>query len=215
VRIVGDYNKVSVAADHARDTRRLSAGLLGALLLAALMAVLQALPESAEISLRYTRTAVGNGEVWRLLTASIIHLGWAHLALNAAALLIMGWMFGDECGAGIWLGAFVVSALASAGGLYVFRPDIEWVVGLSGALHGLFVFGAAVWVFERHPPGKWLLAGVAAKVAWEQFTGEIPLSADIVGGPVIVDAHLWGATGGALAAAALWILRWRRGGRRL
>ena len=51
-----------------------------------------------------------------------------------------------------------------------------------------------------------LLVGIAVKLTWEQIAGEMPFSGDIVGGPVVVDAHLWGSVGGLIAVSidALW-----------
>ena len=44
---------------------------------------------------------------------------------------------------------------------------------------------------------------VAGKLAWEQFAGPLPGSESGSGGPVIVDAHLYGAVGGLLAAVLI------------
>ena len=41
---------------------------------------------------------------------------------------------------------------------------------------------------------------LVGKLAWEQWHGALPLSGDM---PVVVDAHLYGAIGGALAGAVL------------
>jgi membrane associated rhomboid family serine protease len=41
---------------------------------------------------------------------------------------------------------------------------------------------------------------VILKLAVEQWLGPLWLTAEAAGGPVVVDAHLFGALGGALAA---------------
>jgi hypothetical protein len=41
---------------------------------------------------------------------------------------------------------------------------------------------------------------VLGKLAWEQLHGALPLAGEM---PVIVDAHLYGAIGGAVAVAAM------------
>ena len=38
------------------------------------------------------------------------------------------------------------------------------------------------------------------KIGWEQWHGPVPGSETTSGGPVVVDAHLYGAVGGAMAA---------------
>jgi hypothetical protein len=47
-----------------------------------------------------------------------------------------------------------------------------------------------------------LSAVLVGKLAWEQWHGALPLSGDM---SVVVDAHLYGAIGGALAGAAVWL----------
>jgi len=176
------------------------------LAVAALMAALQALPEEWRAMLRYDRDALASGQVWRILTANFIHLGWRHLALNVAGFLMIGWLFADEVSARSWLVVLILCCLASSLGLYWFTPDVYWVVGMSGALHGLFVFGALSWISHGYHAGWGLLLGVAGKLFWEHAMGAVPLSESVVGGPVVTDAHLWGAIGGVIAGLsyALW-----------
>ncbi len=112
------------------------------LLVAVLMAVLQVLPAEWRAALRYDRDALAAGQIWRLLTANFIHLGWAHLLLNLAGFLLIGWLFADEERPATWLVVLLACCMASSLGLYWLTPEIRWVVGMSGALHGLFVFGA-------------------------------------------------------------------------
>jgi hypothetical protein len=81
-------------------------------------------------------------------------------------------------------------------------------VGLSGILHGYVVAGALLLAARQSRIGLGLLASVAAKVAWEQYAGPIPFTQASAGGPVVVAAHLYGAVGGAAAAAIR--LAWRR-----
>jgi len=49
-----------------------------------------------------------------------------------------------------------------------------------------------------------LVAFVAAKLVWEQTGGPLPGSEATSGGTVIVDAHLYGALGGFIAAYLMW-----------
>ena len=176
-----------------------------------LLVMLQALPARWRDVLAYQRTAVEHGEIWRLLTANLVHLGWAHLLLNVAGLVLILWIFGENRTSRGWLTGFVVSGLAASTGVYLSRPDLLTVVGLSGALHGLFVLGTIGWIRGGDRMGWALLAVVAAKLAWEHFAGAVPLSVEIVGGAVVTEAHLWGAAGGVMAG--LWeTWRWYRQG---
>jgi len=178
------------------------------LLVAVLMAALQALPADWRATLRYDRDALEAGEVWRILTANFVHLGWNHLFLNVAGFLMIGWLFADEVPAPTWFIVLLACCMASSLGLYWLTPDAYWVVGMSGALHGLFVFGAVSWIMHGYRMGWGLLLGVAGKLLWEQTMGAMPFSEGVVGGPVVTEAHLWGAIGGLSAGLAYGI--WRR-----
>jgi len=180
------------------------------LVIAVLMMVLQAAPDNWHATLRYDRDALAAGEAWRILTANFIHLGWNHLWLNMAGFLMIGWLFADEAPAPVWFAVLLVCCMASSVGLYWWTPNAHWVVGMSGALHGLFVFGAMCWILSGDRMGWGLLLGVSAKLAWEQTAGAMPFSAGVVGGPVVTEAHLWGAIGGLCAGLGYGVWRWQR-----
>ena len=176
------------------------------LLVAVLMAALQSLPADWQAMLRFDRAALVAGEAWRLVTANFIHLGWNHLILNVAGFLLIGWLFADEVSSAVWLVVLLACCLAASLGLYWWTPDVYWVVGMSGALHGLFVFGALSWLKHSDRMAWGLLAGVTGKLLWEQTMGAMPFSEGVVGGAVVTDAHLWGALGGLITGIAyrLW-----------
>jgi len=181
--------------------------------------------EAARALLRYQRDAVLAGEWWRLLTAHLAHLGPSHLLLNLAGLALVWLLVGGALGPAAWGAVLLLSALAVSGGLLLLDPGLAWYVGLSGVLHGLLAAGAAARLLRPGGPqgssiqggsraeGALLLALLAAKLAWEQTFGPLPGSAEAAGGPVVVDAHLYGAIGGgaagglAVLAAALLLRR--------
>ena len=84
--VVHDISRIS-SRISARITA-VSPGFLTVAMAVALMALLQMLPPAWHGVLRYERGAVLDGELWRLLTAHLIHLGLAHWALNAAGLVL-------------------------------------------------------------------------------------------------------------------------------
>lgn len=172
------------------------------------MAILQALPEQGREMLIYERDALMAGELWRMLTCNYIHLGWNHWQLNMAGFILIGWLFADEAPLSAWVGVLLICCLASSLGMFWLTPDADRVVGMSGVLHGLFVFGAMSWIQHGFRAGWVLLLGVGAKLIWEQTRGAVPLTEAFVGGAVITDAHLWGALGGMFAA--LIRLVWQR-----
>jgi rhomboid family GlyGly-CTERM serine protease len=159
---------------------------------------------------RYQRDAIEGGQYWRLVSGHLVHLNFGHLWPNLAALLIIGALFDDVFRSVDWLRASVVSAAAIDLGLYVFDPAVEWYVGLSGVLHGLVAAGALALLLRKQKLGAVLALGLGAKLAFEQLAGPVPFTAESVGGPVVVAAHLYGAAGGLLAEGVAHFVRRRR-----
>jgi rhomboid protease GluP len=111
-----------------------------------------------------------NGEWWRLLTAAFLHLGVAHLVLNAWALWSVGRdaerFYGSATYAVIYCVAAVLASLGSA----VWDPS-RTSVGASGAIFG--IGGALLAFLARHrtsvPAGiartQWIATGVFVAVS--------------------------------------------------
>jgi rhomboid family GlyGly-CTERM serine protease len=151
---------------------------------------------------RYERHAIENGEYWRLASGHLVHLGFGHLWPNVAALAIIGLLFEDVFRNRDWIRLGVVSAAAIDLGLLALEPAVLWYVGLSGVLHGFVAAGALALLVRREKLGAVLALGLAAKLVFEQLVGPVPFTAQSVGGPVVVAAHLYGAVGAVLAEAA-------------
>ena len=161
----------------------------------------------ANAALRYERLAVLGGEWWRLITGQLMHLGTGHLVMNLAGLALIGSVFAPGLRAADWLIVLAGAWLTIAAGFLLLEPQLAWYVGLSGLLHGLLL-GAPV--LDRGlavPVRAAVIVLVLAKLAWEQWAGALPFTAEAAGGPVIVDAHLYGGLGGLLAAVPVWLRR--------
>jgi rhomboid family GlyGly-CTERM serine protease len=159
--------------------------------------------EGAQHLLRYQRNALATGEWWRLLTGHLVHLGLEHAVLNALGLALLWMLFARDYSPRAWL-LIVVSSIAAIDlGLWIGDSTVLWYVGSSGALHGVLAAGALAHLRRRDPEG-WLLAGLlVGKLAYEQWIGALPF---LTGATVVVDAHLYGAFGGLVAATALGFL---------
>lgn len=180
---------------------RQSAWLVG------LLFVLLVLPiwggEAGRVALRYERAAVLAGEYWRLLTAHLVHGDARHLMLNLAGLGLLAALFPRAYGARGWTLIMLASVASIDLGFVFLEPQLEWYVGFSGVLHGGLAAGAlAWWRQESRPLALVLTLILVAKLLWEQRWGGLPLSGGL---PVVVDAHLYGAIGGGLAATLLWL----------
>jgi rhomboid family GlyGly-CTERM serine protease len=160
--------------------------------------LLAAAGEPARMLLRYDRAAIEHGEVWRLFTGNFVHLGLGHLLEDMAGLVLLWLLFEDilpgwRTPAVVCLGSLVVGL-----GLLIGDRQVDWYVGISGALDTLWAAGA-LGLLRRRDRFGWMLAGVLlAKLIYEQSFGALPFSSVSSGGMVIVDAHLYGALAGAL-----------------
>ena len=163
-------------------------------------------------TLRYDRAAILDGQWWRVLSGHIVHVGWMHLAMNVAGLVLVWLLFGVRLSTQRWLVVLLLSALGVSAGLLLRQPDLNWYVGLSGVLHGLFAAGivAALAVGDR---GALVLAiALVVKLIWEGMAGPMPGTGEWVGARVVTEAHLYGAlAGGATSVAALIAVRLLRG----
>jgi rhomboid family GlyGly-CTERM serine protease len=175
-------------------------------LLGLLIVVLVSLSgEAAREALRYERAAVLDGEYWRLITGHFVHGSGQHLLLNLAGLVAIGALFPRSYSVKGWLLIMLFSIAAIGAGFVFYQPQLAWYVGFSGVLHGALSAGAiAWWRSESKPLALALTALLVGKLAWEQWHGALPFSGDM---PVVVDAHLYGAIGGVLAASILSALR--------
>lgn len=185
------------------DLRHTLPGWFPAIGIATTAAGLEIAGEGARTLLRYDRDAIGAGEAWRLASAHFVHLGLSHLLLNLAGLALVWLLAGRRLGLAAWCFALVVVISVIDAGFWVLNPGLSWYVGLSGVLHGLLVVGAVAGLPSARGESLFLLAAVALKLLFEQFAGPLPGSAESAGGPVVVDAHLYGAVGGLIAAIPL------------
>ena len=147
---------------------------------------------------RFNRRLVEQGDVWLLLSGHIVHLNWSHWALNMAGLAIVAFFFSSHASVKQWLVVILVSASVINAGLWWWMPDIRTYVGLSGVLHGLFLYGALREIRFYPASGYVLVTVLLGKPCWEFFNGALPGSEEMTGGRVLTEAHLLGAIGGIL-----------------
>ncbi len=160
---------------------------------------------------RYDRMAILAGQWWRVLSGHLVHVGWMHLLMNLAGLLLVWLLFGARLTQRRWLLVLVVSAAGVSAGLLLFQPELKWYVGLSGVLHGLFAAGVVVALTAGDRAALLLAVALVVKLAWEGIAGPMPGTSEWVGARVVTEAHLYGAlAGGAACIAVLLLTRVRR-----
>ncbi|MCK8515661.1 rhombosortase [Methylonatrum kenyense] len=165
-----------------------------------------ALPGAVTDALIYQREAILDGELWRTLTAHWVHLDTTHLLINMAGLAAVVLVLGRFLSPVRLLLATALGGIAVSLGLFLLAPQLDWYVGLSGVVSGIWAAAALHGSLRRDWLGFAAIALLAAKLAWEQVQGAPVSLTEEMSDAVIVDAHLYGMLGGLLAVplARLW-----------
>ncbi len=157
--------------------------------------------------LGWERAAIAEYEIWRVVSAHLVHLsGWQALANLTGLALVIEWL-GPAGRPAEALFILLVSALAVSAGLAAFT-DIAWYAGLSGVVHGLWA-GLALLGWQRQSlrqrrsrpqpqPGHLPLYALLALLI--KLALPVAVTADL---PVVPQSHAYGAIGGLVAAMAL------------
>lgn len=89
-------------------------------------------------------------QMWRLLTANFIHIGWAHVLLNVATLFFIGRQIENVFG---WLRFTLIYLLSGIFGnamVFLLTPQVV-SAGASTSLFGLFAAVVGLAYFTKHP----------------------------------------------------------------
>lgn len=163
---------------------------------ALLLVLLHLLPDSIRSVLEYHRSQPE--QIWRALTGHLLHSNHWHLVMNLGALLLMLMLHQLY----YQLKSFALLLLSGCIGisvlLYLFSPQIQIYVGLSGWLHCFITVGALLDIKHKILSGWLILLGVIAKVTYEQWQGPDPELAALIDANVAIDAHLYGVICGVL-----------------
>ncbi|MEE9310289.1 MAG: rhombosortase [Cocleimonas sp.] len=156
--------------------------------------------------LAFQRLSISLGQWWLILSGNLVHSNVPHLFLNIAGLWIFGFLFFDN----LSLKTFLLSCLLLCGsvgiGLYLFNPELQKYYGFSGALYGLFLVGATTSIINKDWfTGIIVALFIAGKIGWDFAFGASESSADLIGIPVAVHAHLYGAIGAIIISTGLYL----------
>lgn len=146
-------------------------------------------------NMAFDRQAIDQGHYWLLVTAHFVHLNTIHLLLNMLAIALVLAMFDGVCPTRYWISLLVISAAMIGALIYYRLPKVDMYVGLSGVIHTVYVFGALLLLAEPKERifASILLSLVTLKLLTESYGQGISLTADLIGGHVLVQAHLYGA----------------------
>jgi len=153
----------------------------------------------------YQRDAVDAGEWWRLLGGQFVHTNWAHYGLNITGLWLFALLFYNSIKASTFTISLLLLTLLTALCLHWFLPGLQWYAGLSGAIYGLYLIGAAD-ILARHRDyltGLGVTAFILGKVGLDYWQGPIQDNSALIGARVVTEAHVFGVLS-ALSLIALW-----------
>jgi rhomboid family GlyGly-CTERM serine protease len=178
--------------------------LLGPLLLIILCSVLFLLEPQTSHYLAFDRMQIQQFQWWRLVTGNLLHTNTNHLLLNLTAVALLWALHGQYFTLANYTLMFFVLCISTTLLIYGFAEQLQWYVGLSGVLHGVFLIGAYFDIKQGMKTGWLLLLGVLVKVGHEQIFGASQDIADLINATVAIDAHLFGTLSGLVIILILY-----------
>lgn len=152
-------------------------------------ALLQVLGKS---TFRYESDIFSTFEIWRLLTAHWVHLNWTHWLLNNLGFILLVAITRVNWRLLFWLKLIILHSVFISLALLLLNPHLNWYVGFSGVLYGLYICAALLNFKKDKLTSSIIMAIVLVKVGSEQFIGSEISTQTLLGAPVIVDAHAYG-----------------------
>lgn len=159
--------------------------------------------------LGFQREEILEGQYWRVFTGQLVHTNLNHALLNASGLFLMMVSFQYEQRAGRDITCFMLCALFVGVGILLLVPNIGWYKGLSGILHGYFIYYIFVAILTTPRIALIALAVITGKLVWEQSPlADLSATESLIDSRVAVESHLLGAIAGYLYGAfTFWKLK--------
>ena len=144
--------------------------------------------------------ALWSGQVYRVLTAHFVHLSQHHTFMNGLGLGLVACTFLAVLRARDFLWATLICMLGISLGWWILQQPGPTYVGFSGTLHGIFAFGALMYLRQGHTSFGWfVVVALSIKLGYEILQGPVPGTESAVGGRVSTLSHGLGAFAGAVA----------------
>ncbi len=146
-------------------------------------------------ALRLSDQKIKKGEVWRLISSALLHVGTPHILFNTVAMLIVGYAVETQLGTVKTLLCYLVSALVS--GLFMaFVYKLHEGEGASPGIFGLL----AVFMILAFKNGTVLFSGVPIALL---IVLAVYVISGFFGGKATLCEHLSGFAGGILIGLLL------------
>ena len=146
-------------------------------------------------ALHLSCTKIKKGEVWRLVSSCLLHIGLPHIVTNTTAMLIAGYAVESELGAVRALICYAVSVLVS--GLYMaFVYKLEEGEGASTGIFGMI----AVFILLASKNGTVMFSPLPL---YALIILGIYIITGFTGGKTTLFEHLSGFAGGLIAGTVI------------
>ena len=144
----------------------------------------------------FDRTAIADGQWWRLITGHLVHSDGEQVIGDVSALIVIGWMLERNHPLtfiyGIMAGTVAVNLW-----LWFGMPELERYCGLSGTLHAvLLLLIASLWRETRQPLVMVMAALIVGKVFLELWTNQALITE--TAWPSVPIVHVAGLCGGVI-----------------
>lgn len=161
--------------------------------------------------LAFQRASIDRGQWWLIISGNFVHSNYPHLFLNLAGLWIFGFIFYDNISVKTFTVSTLFLSVAVGLGLYLFNPELHKYYGFSGILYGLFLVGATTLFLVKDWFTGWVIAlFIIGKIIFGLIYGGSTSSAELIGVPVAVHAHLYGAIGAIFISLELYLKQKRK-----
>ncbi len=130
------------------------------------------IPGAAPETWVFDRTAIEEGEIWRLVTGHWVHSDPSHALWNISALVFLGLLFERRLRSDLLISLFVGTVTVDAW-LWWGNSSLAYYCGLSGILNSLLIVGLVrFWQDYKHPLVLFITMVAVIKIAAEVFIGQ-------------------------------------------
>ena len=141
----------------------------------------------------YTRGAVSEGEVWRIITSQLVHTNWPHYLLNISSVWLFALLFYTTINFKTFTISLFLLIVAVGVCIHLWEPRIVWYAGLSGAIYGLYLIGAYSALKDNdYLVGIGTALLILGKVSLDYWFGPIQDNSELIEARVVTEAHVYG-----------------------
>lgn len=98
----------------------------------------------------YDREAIFRGELWRLITAHMVHFNNSHLIYNLIVFAVIGWII-EHKGYRYFKLLCLLMAFSISAVMIMLKPEMAYFGGLSGMVCGAIAYGSLLCLREQSP----------------------------------------------------------------